>query len=495
MSLEKSTPYRNAWYRDLLEKEAELKQYTDEKVAQAIELPEVTSEDNGDLLAADDGSWTKSDKLKTIMNAGIDEVGKIPMVGVTGEWGLTDYPSSELPEVTSADNGNILQVVNGAWAKALSSSDVVIFHCTGTISDSQNLTLVETLGDIIQAVDDGKLPIILHSNGDAFYLSQIVDRYIFTGIDFVAIDSKSDSRIINLRTDVLTITSSHTLFCLISYGLPYVSGGDNDKIPIVKSGKWSWGLLPTELPAVSASDNGNVLAVVNGVWSKSAPSGGLIFFELGGSDNLTLLDNKTVQDIIDAINTDADVVIKRGSAYFRLFSKPTVNTHEFSFVSFSRYSNRNSVRVNIVYGNDNSPESNTLSEYSDCRCVPYTTARNKLLSINNSGEFTYIDKELPTVSSADNGNVLAVVNGVWAKSAPNLIKSVQFVNGQALSDDDYASIKANTNVRGIYSDASKYIIFELSSCNFAQTEFEFVNYKEGLKATIDTSKVVTIASI
>lgn len=116
MSLEKSTPYRNAWYRDLLEKEAELKQYTDEKVAQAIELPEVTSADNGDLLAADDGSWVKSDKLKTIMNAGVEEVGKIPMVGAQGTWTLTDYPSNELPIVSAADNGSVLKVVNGQWA-------------------------------------------------------------------------------------------------------------------------------------------------------------------------------------------------------------------------------------------------------------------------------------------------------------------------------------------------------------------------------------------
>lgn len=57
-------------------------------VKSSIELPLVTTEDNGDVLKVIEGAWGK---------------GKIP---------------TELPEVTSEDNGNVLAVVEGAWAKA-----------------------------------------------------------------------------------------------------------------------------------------------------------------------------------------------------------------------------------------------------------------------------------------------------------------------------------------------------------------------------------------
>lgn len=56
----------------------------------AIELPVVTSEDNGDVLTVVNGKWAKASVPK------------------------------ELPAVTADDNGDILKVVEGAWAKASS---------------------------------------------------------------------------------------------------------------------------------------------------------------------------------------------------------------------------------------------------------------------------------------------------------------------------------------------------------------------------------------
>lgn len=72
----------------------------------AIELPKVTSEDAGDILAVDE----------------------------SGKWAKTE-PESGLPEVTSEDNGDVLAVVDGAWAKKTPEGGVVIID--GTCSNFQ----------------------------------------------------------------------------------------------------------------------------------------------------------------------------------------------------------------------------------------------------------------------------------------------------------------------------------------------------------------------
>lgn len=52
------------------------------------ELPTVTSTDNGKILTVVEGAWAKADK------------------------------QTELPSVTAEDNGDVLTVVEGSWAKA-----------------------------------------------------------------------------------------------------------------------------------------------------------------------------------------------------------------------------------------------------------------------------------------------------------------------------------------------------------------------------------------
>lgn len=54
--------------------------------ASTIELPAVTTSDNGDVLTV-----------------------------VSGKWAKADVPT-ELPAVTATDNGSVLKVVDGVWA-------------------------------------------------------------------------------------------------------------------------------------------------------------------------------------------------------------------------------------------------------------------------------------------------------------------------------------------------------------------------------------------
>lgn len=67
----------------------------DKKIAEAVELPEVSGADNGNVLTVVSGAWAKA---------------AIP---------------SQLPAVTGADDGDVLTVVSGAWAKGSPSGGAV----------------------------------------------------------------------------------------------------------------------------------------------------------------------------------------------------------------------------------------------------------------------------------------------------------------------------------------------------------------------------------
>lgn len=119
---------------------------------------------------------------------------------------------SNLPSVTSADNGDVLTVVNGTWDKAAPSGGDSLPEVTA--SDNGKVLSVVS-GEWNKADAPKELPTIFL--GDAGKVLTVVDQY-------------------------------------------------NKTV--------GWANPAGNLPPVTASDNGKVLTVVNGTWNKAAPNGG-----------------------------------------------------------------------------------------------------------------------------------------------------------------------------------------------------------------------------
>ena len=97
--------------------------------APTAELPAVTSDDNGDILTVVEGAWAKA---------------------------AAPVPVAELLAVTSDDNGDILTVVEGAWAKAAAPSGNDKFKIVLSTSDWTTWSCNVTFSEIQTAVTAGK---------------------------------------------------------------------------------------------------------------------------------------------------------------------------------------------------------------------------------------------------------------------------------------------------------------------------------------------------
>lgn len=130
-------------------------------------LPAVTSEDNGDILGVVNGAWAKRDPELPAVNG--DDNGKI--LGVSdGAW---DAVASPLPTVAAADIGKVMTVESdgdgGAqWGKGAVPQNVIIFNTTYA-NNKLTLTGSYTGTDLINAYNNGKLPVVYDSTNKRFY--------------------------------------------------------------------------------------------------------------------------------------------------------------------------------------------------------------------------------------------------------------------------------------------------------------------------------------
>ena len=88
-----------------------------------IELPAVSSTDNGDVLMVSGGKWAKGDMPNELPTVSGDDNGDVLTV-VEGAWSKAEVPK-ELPTVSGADDGSVLKVVSGAWAKVAPSGQEI----------------------------------------------------------------------------------------------------------------------------------------------------------------------------------------------------------------------------------------------------------------------------------------------------------------------------------------------------------------------------------
>ena len=159
---------------------------------------------------------------------------------------------------------------------------------------------------------------------------------------------------------------------------------------------------PKELPTISSTDDGKSLVVYNGAWNA-------VFIEPRG------LQNADIQTIYLTIDSSGNISIDNSSELnFTDFTKKknTILVINDTYVLFAYASRIESFYV-PCYQSDVFPL-DALGYYGYMGYI-------SIDFFGDNGYSAYLNKwkieELPSVTSADNGKVLMVVDGAWEKAS------------------------------------------------------------------------------
>ena len=251
-------------------------------------------------------------------------------------------------------------------------------------------------------------------------------------------------------TSSLTEVDGHFHLALgIPLQVPTVTSTNEGEILKVENGIWTVGEAPTGVPDVTASDDGKVLQVSNGEWTAQdvLPTtadvdkflSGDGTYKSGGLPMVILsYGHSTWQEFMNAYRNNVIVYCRASSN-----TNPATGTQgRMAFMAFVAGNDlSNPTSVEFQYYRSMNPTNKTINQLSDQVFVYKLTNANggtwsletretspkvMTLAAGSAGSLTYdknnfivtLDTNLPAVTSADDGKILQVVDGVWTAVTP-----------------------------------------------------------------------------
>ena len=237
----------------------------------------------------DCGSVVSETAGQSIEFAFINSAGELILVRTNGEQvNCGQLGGAAFPEITAADEGKMLQIVDGAWVMV---DPPVSLPAVTTLQNGQVLRVVDGAWQVTDA-DRTITSAYLNEDGELILVFN---------------DGSGSGQ-----------ASGSAVF-------PVITANDENKILKVVNGAWALVDLPSNtLPAVDVSDDGKILQVIDGAWQtvEADLSGGLPFaigdglklengvLKLDMADGLTANDNRpisasTVLTEVETVTQDA----------------------------------------------------------------------------------------------------------------------------------------------------------------------------------------------
>lgn len=275
-----------------------------------LELPKVTTADNGKVLSVSGGAWAAAVPPSGLPKVTTSDNGKY--LGVSnGNWKVMGQmepdPDTLLPYVKQEDNGKVLSVVNGRWAAAdIESGDVPFFDLAAmglpNVPRNSAVALTMDMAEMMAAHEKGLARLAINIEGGNRY--EFVAQALTEGLKyFYAI--YGTGRIQVVLTDVGIMVG-------VFDTLPIVNRDDNGKVLTVTDGRWTaaeaagggmtipeYDLSAMGLPNIEIGNMNGVFAEADTTQLMQDLAGGVVTFKMNFNfDGQTLGAVKTCGGIV-----------------------------------------------------------------------------------------------------------------------------------------------------------------------------------------------------